>query len=125
VQACAAETLSGPPTEVTRSRSFPFRAARPQRHLPHQDRIEHVVVLPGGYAVAAYASRAPGSTLFVSYAKAFRGEIASYWQATGCFAKFSSEREHECPERAVADALGVALMSLMNIGCIRTEPQPS
>jgi hypothetical protein len=108
---------------MTRPKLLSLHALRWRRHPPAatDHRIEHVVALPGGYAVAVYACRCAGSRLFVGYAKAFRGDVASYWQAPGCFAKFSSEGEHECAETAVADALGVALMSLMNIGCLRAE----
>jgi hypothetical protein len=77
---------------------------------------ESLVHLPGGYFVAAYAAPAPGRRRFVAYAKAFRGPAAGYWQATGCFAKFAGEGEHESAAGALADAMGVALTSLMNVG---------
>jgi hypothetical protein len=82
---------------------------------------ESLVPLPGGYFVAAYAAPAPGRRSFVAYAKAFRGPAASYWQATGCFAKFAGESEHESAAGALADAMGVALMSLMNVGCLAPQ----
>jgi hypothetical protein len=80
--------------------------------------VESMVPLPGGYVVAAYAAPAPGRGRFVAYAKAFRGPAASYWQVAGCFAKFAGESEHESAAGALADAVGVALMSLMNVGCL-------
>jgi hypothetical protein len=81
---------------------------------------ESLVPLPGGFFIAAYAAPAPGRR-FVAYAKACRGPAASYWQATGCFAKFAGEGEHESAAGALADAMGVALMSLMNVGCLAPQ----
>lgn len=80
-------------------------------------KIDQLLVTCSGYAIAAYAAVDPGTRRFVSYAKVCRQLPSSYWDADEqCFAKFASEREHEDPSSAIADAIEVAVMSLANSG---------
>jgi len=76
--------------------------------------------LPGGIGIFAYASRIPGADRYISYAKAFRGGAASYWDVQDCFAKFASEAEHDAPTAALDDVMQVALAWLLRAG--KVEP---
>lgn len=89
--------------------------------LSSDRKIEQLLVSCSGYAIAAYASVDPATRRFVSYAKVCRQLPSSYWDADDqCFAKFASEREHEWPSSAIADAIEVAVMSLANSGWPRS-----
>lgn len=82
--------------------------------------MQQLVQLPAGFAIVAYATRSLATQRYVGYAKAFLGETADYWDVTDCFAKFGSEGEHGCADRALEDVLQVALMSLVNIGFVHS-----